>query len=411
MAGAILGWWLQTPNLLLAQMQEVTLRSGITYRGLVASFDTYTTQYSAQSSLYGSKPIVLIDDGLRRVLLNVGHIANVPTDSNYRDLNFEISQIRLAPSASDGHATQLTSIGPFNEFGHRWLSILDENGRAKTFVQGITNVTPTYVEVNTLKRNEKNNENWSMRLDVKSIPPDLLLGLMRKQISDSSDPTKYWQIFDVLIEGRLFTMALDQLRLIETQFPDLKDDVERSRIQVQSLWATQILEEMRNRKAAGQFQLALALAKVFVTEGLGEEKQIEFQDFQRDALRELAEVDQIRNKVSEIVQQYISTINEPERVERLRRFLNLVETDLNLNNADRFAGFENFLASGEAKPEILVARIISRWYLGNANLTENLAVAESFIPVYELVRVSDGDTGKSPHTNFRGTQAIRRRKS
>ncbi len=369
----------------------ITLTNGLQLEGAVGDIKTYSLEVAAVDPYNTNKKIVLVDDGLRRVFVCFDRIAS-DAPSNYRPLSFDIWQQTFTESASDGFASQVLRIGPLNEFGHRWLEVYDPDGRHQTFTQGITEVTPIYCEVNTLVREETGNKVWQMRLATKSIPPNVLMPLMNRQITDVNSPTKYWLIFDVLTEARMFELALEQLTRIEAQFPDLKSDVERSRTRIKSLVASQILNEMRLRRDIGQPQLANQMAQVVVTEGMGEDKQIEFSDFQLELSQNQSLVDETRRRCNEIISRFTAAQTDIEKQQPLKGFLEELETNLNLNTISRFAGFLQLLQVPDISDEQLVSQIVSRWYLGNAKIEENFAVAESLIPVYSLVQEYLGES-------------------
>lgn len=365
------------------QVSVVTLRNGLQYEGLIARVHDYNIAGKAAAP-DGQAQIVMIDDGLRRVFFNQFLIGPQIADAERAETEFEIWQRPLeTPTRGAGN---LVGIGPFDEFGHRTLSVRNAEGQVEHFAQGITKITPQYCEVKTLAGVKPVRE-WTMRIATSAVNPEVIRGLLRKQVLNPDKPNEYLAIVEFYLQSRQYQRALNELELIWQATPELKPQFEPIRLRILAEYGRQILTEARARDEAGQTQLAVGMISALNKEEMPEELQVELAELQEEIAGRDQAVQQTRAKVAEFLQAYRSQPGvDPRTAEILLEFLSELETELRPSNVDRLAAFVRLSDDATMGAEQKTALALSGWLLGSNSVVENFAVAASLWPVRRLAR-------------------------
>jgi pimeloyl-ACP methyl ester carboxylesterase len=371
--------------------KRITLKNGLSVVGNLATLNSYVTDVSAPNPYSPDAPdnVVLVDDGMRRVFFNRDRIANGPVDVLLsQNLVFELTsqkKLALSETGAEGYAEQFLGVRPFDEHGHREL-LVTYKGNTEAYVQGITAITPNTTTVETLKGRELGNRSWQMQLATNSIPQNVLSQVMHREITDPTNPTDYYRIFNIFVAARMYDAAQDQLMRIKEKFPDQGQEVLKRQQEMRSVQSDQLLEEIRNRRDAGQPKLVRSIAGKVTENELGEESRIAFEELRAELEKESVNIDELRKTLNQYVKQHLEQLANAEQQKDLREFLNLVEQNLSVANYQRFDGFVRLLSDQTISVEQRVAQILSGWYLGSSQTMDNYAEAESLIPVYGLVR-------------------------
>ena len=357
------------------------MQSGAQYEGEVGSI---AEMYSGNSEPdpYDSKPIVVIDDGLRRIFVRDTRVQGGLGDSNRNEVQLNVFQ--RVSNSSAGFAGSILRTGPFDKNGHRMLTLRDPRGRIQTIIQGITSVTPRLCEVRTLVGSKRQ---WSMRIGIGTVPTSVLLPLLRKQIKDPKDLTGQQKIADFLIQAGYYGLASDELRAIQQRFPEnerLKEDIERTRRLLKQQAARQVLTEARLRLSSGQTELAQKfLTSAINVEGVAGEILAEFRELQNQSSIENQKLEETRQKFQALINSFSDlSKKQTETVERLTGEL---KEDLSPVNAPRLGAWLRLADDANTRPQQKIALAISGWLLGSNRAIDNLAVAESMFDVRDLV--------------------------
>ncbi len=370
---------------------RVTLKNGLVLEGKVALLNAYIVD--ARSGLpyddFSPENVVMVTDGMRRVFVNKDRIANRPDDViDARERTFVLTGqkgMTLSEGDSEGYASRLISVSPFNEFGHRQLIVQTTNG-PEVYVQAITAISPTTTTVESLRGRENLNKNWTMQLSTASIPAEVLSQVMHREITDPENPIDYWRVYEIFYVGNILWAAQRELDRIREKFPDQADEIAEQQARIRSRQAALILEEIRLRREVGQPKLARQLAETVAGQTLGDESRIAFQDTLDELKKESETIDETRRVIQQTVQEFLQTAATPESQASLRWFLDEIEQNLSPANYRRFDAFLRFLNDTTLTTEQRVAQIVSSWFLGGADMVNNFALAESLPPVYQLVR-------------------------
>ncbi|MFN9914589.1 MAG: hypothetical protein ACK53L_18520, partial [Pirellulaceae bacterium] len=136
-------------NALLAQESTLLLKNGMVIGpGLMgqASQVNRNAFSSIPSESISARPIVYIDDGLRRTFVNQ-NLIQTPSDRAVPLQRIETGNIALR-AIGDHQRVQAVqgalAVTPFDSFGRRIYSLMTPNGQADV-VQGITEISAAYV--------------------------------------------------------------------------------------------------------------------------------------------------------------------------------------------------------------------------------------------------------------------------
>jgi hypothetical protein len=372
------------PRYVHAQRGEpkvVTMQSGAQYEGIVGSI---AEMYSGEPvpDPFDSKPIVVINDGLRRVFVRDTRVQGGLGDSNRNEVQLDVFQ--RVSNSSVGFGGSILRIGPFDKNGHRLLTLRDPRGRIQTIVQGITSVTPRLCEVKTLVGTSRQ---WSMRIGVGTVPTSILLPLLRRQIKDPNDLTSQQKIADFLIQAGYYQLASDELRSIQQRFPEnerLKKDIERTRRLLKQQAARQVLSEARLRLSSGQNELSQKfLASAINVEGVAGEILAEFRELQNQSKIENQKTEETRQKFQTLIES-VSNLSA-KQANTVQRLNDELKQDLNPVNAARLGAWLRLAEDANTRPQQKIALAISGWLLGSNRAIDNLAVAESMFDVRDLI--------------------------
>ena len=359
----------------------VTMQSGADYEGLVGSVSEMYNG-SAVPDPFDSKPIVVINDGLRRVFVRDTRVQGGLGDSNRNEIQLDIFQ--RVSNSSVGFGGTILRIGPFDRNGHRILTMRDPRGRIQTIVQGITAVTPRFCEVKTLVGTPRQ---WSMRIGTGTVPTSVLVPLLRRQIKDPADLNAHQKIADFLIQAGYYQLASEELRLIQQRFPDderLQQDIDRTRQLLKQQAARQILTEARLRLSSGQTELAEKfLTSAINLEGVAGEILAEFRELQNQSKEKQQTLEESRQKLQTLI--LSATDLSPEQKAAAERLTKELKRDLNSVNGPRLDSWRRLANDPNTKPQQKLALAISGWLLGSNRAINNLAVAESLFTVRDLV--------------------------
>lgn len=357
----------------------ITLETGVQFEGNVGSIQELSEAMYAFDP-FEIRPIVLIDDGLRRVFVNRKRIVSLG-ESVLNEISIPVFQ---KVSGRGEGAGSIISVGPFDEFGHRKLRMVDGPNRPATvIVQGITKVTPRYCEVESLNGASIQ---WKMRVGTNTVPTVILRNLLRRQIRNEQDIGEHLKIADFFLQAGNYEQADEELRLIQQRFPDdtrLAERIERDRQSIRQLFARKILNEVRTRMDAGQTQLALGLANVFNKEGVAGEILAEFRDVQIQAEKQQQRMRQDRQDLN-LLFDSISDL-DPEQQQAVDRLKAELATELNTVNVLRLDAWRRFSADAGKSDKQKLALALSGWLIGSNQATDNLAVAQSMFTVRDLV--------------------------
>ena len=363
----------------------VTMKSSHRFEGRVSAVAGFSNQQVAPGA---GVECYRIDDGLRRVYVSKFHVVpEEPVPLNFSEIEFPIWQD--AVENKQGSPGTLFQAYPFNEYGHRALTV--DTGKkfgAKTYVQGITKITPSYIELSSLKEDGPKTS-LKMRIGNGAVPVEVIRNLLQNQITRSNSPVEYEAIVTYFLQAQQFGDALNELDLIERRFPDSKDRVERLRERVIQSQARQVIREIQRRIDSGQTKVALELGGDNMNkEGVAPQNLVQLQTILDEVRATDKKVEDVREKITELIKRYRATPNNkitPEQETMLGRFLAELAGELSPSNVARLDSYFVQATDAAQKDQEKVALAISGWVLGSNNATANFAIAQSLFQVRDLI--------------------------
>lgn len=363
----------------VAQQQIITLKNGLEYEGLYATIEEYSeTIGSGTAAGKGLNSIAMVDDGLRRAFFHFSWIAGVvPAERPFQRI--PVWQELGVGQAKTWRFGNLVRAEAFNEFGHRVITSTGNTGGG-TFVQGITEITPTYTRVTALK-----DQDWQMRIATASLPSDVLIKLLRRQIADTNSISKRLEIVDLLIQAKRYQDANEELKSVQQDFPDLTAEIADKRQILSQQFARQVLSEIRVRIDNGQTKLGLAMTE-----------RIKGPDVSAEILAEVLTIVQgieksntdIESTKQLLRQQRDLLVQEGNLGDEAATTVNVLVdeicNELNANNLDRLATFVRLAPDAETTSSQKIAFAISGWIIGSGSALDNMAVALALVDARRL---------------------------
>ena len=371
----------------LGQREKViTMQSTLQYIGEIVNVAAISEQVG-DTKPTAVKRIVLVDDGLTRTFVNRQRIGGPVVDFEQSEFSKNIWQ--RVYNGQPG-ASAFAGASAFSDEGHRILTVQKSKFGPAQFVQGITKITPRYVEVESLVGGASAApRSWKMSLAIGTVPSPVLRSVLENSIEDRQRLTPYLDIVDFFIQAGRYQEADNQLRRIQILFPAEKDRVEENRVRVRQEFAKQQLREIKLLLESGQTELALLWMKFINRDGVEGETLADL-DFQMD---EITKQQDGLTKVKQLLKELLDRFrNLPEgqlsnaQTKTLERFESEIDSDLDDSNILRLDSFERLSQDVTQTDQQAVALAISGWILGSNNAIDNWAIAQSLFEVRDLVQ-------------------------
>ena len=351
------------------RVAEIRLKNGTTLRG------EFLVMNSLAGRAVGSSEMKQIKDE-DSVPHNIGRI-----DNGWQRIYFPFQQGKVAdgPGAPipvtfdhlprprrQGQNLTVTSFGsmtyvsPFDEFGRRRLEIATDRKLSVVF-QAISEVSPDHVLV------ESTNCDWKLGLSLKAIPTETLDTLLKKQIKQD-DPVDRFALVRFYSQAEYYPQAFKELDSIGSEFPDRKEQVEKSREDLMNFWGREILRHLGRRKRAGQHQLAENYAKKLLNQPLSGPVQLDVRQYVQAYEQSRQTIEQAKLLLSD----WQAKLNDPVRVKLLQSLRSEVNEQLDFETLPRLDTFLKAEADKQYEPAQRLGLAYSGWILGSANAIPDL---------------------------------------
>jgi predicted esterase len=360
--------------------QTVRLTDGRTITGKVTATSGVVENPASPSAAAGevvTKPILMIDDELRRVYIAKRLVAEV------LEMAPEVL-VKITPPQNPSHsAATLVSVGPalgispWDEYGRRIYEMQGKDGRL-SIVQGITELTPRYAKVEALLGPE-HVVSWESRISTTAIPSDALAKILAKAVAQNNSEARL-QIVRFYQQGRRYQEARKELERIVEEFPalaNLKDEVGELRRKA----ADSLLKELQLRRDAGQHQLVQALLGNFPVDEVAGETLVRVREM---LLRYEQENGRIK-QIGESLRATVAAIPDPDQRGLAAPVAEEIVRELSHNNVERLAPFVQLLSDNTLSDAEKTSLAISGWLLGPQDANQNLPIAMSLVKVRDLV--------------------------
>jgi len=362
-----------------SQQSNLVLKDGMTIGpGVVASEVSLTPRGSVNDRAeVATKPMVFLNDGLRRTYANSNRVAAQPPAPALIRIRFESNESLVTDGTQGIPISGVAKTTPFDLFGRRFYLTPTPKGVIR-FVQGITEVSPNYVKVQSLKT-EKDKYEWDMRLPLESFDSDTLMSILAKNASQEK-PGDWLDIVNLFSSAKRFLEARKMLERAIHKFPEL--DNQRPQLkQFDQLMADQLFSAAQLAQDSKQYQFSKLILDNINKPVLSLETQLKvegkLETIEKDQRERVALVGWIREDTSKLVDGDIKT--------QLQSVLPEIEKNLSLGTAARFADYLRRRSDKTLKPEQLAAIAISGWIFGPAIGEDNSAVVSSGVKARKLI--------------------------
>lgn len=370
-----------TPLLISASAEAeelVTLRSGLTLQGSSTDIPSLNQNaFESNGGIPAIRPILLVDDGLRRVYVHRrGMVVGAPQQIGGILQTIDFDQ----PIPTAGKKVQsmgdIISASPFNEYGWRTIVVRGPNGLPLSIVQGISSINERYAKIEALKA--KPSLTWDMRVSTKSILPQTLQKIFRKKL-DQNDPDSRLEAVRFFMASQRYRAAEEELTRVIRQFPELKD-MQANLAGIIEQQALRLVDEAQRRMEVGQTNFARSILERFPMSAVGKVRRQSV----RDMIDELNQTDQQVKALVESLQADVARLPAPQQA-ALKAIVTEIVAGLSPNTLARLSDYTRLKDADNVSLENRVALAVAGWLMGAGSGEQNLVIATSLVKVRDLV--------------------------
>jgi predicted esterase len=363
-----------------AWAEVITLKSGLQIEGKltrVASLNENPLIPQAAGNVDVAK-IVLVDDDLRRTFVSSNQVRSdgIAPAADTALVRIDIPKRVAKTSRRIGLVGPILEVSPFDEFGNRVFTMQGRDG-AMEVVQGITQITPRYTQVEGLL--VKNAYVWDMRVSTASIPRETLSQVLLRYV-DQADPNERMRVVKLYVQAERYRDALVELDRVMADFPDLRD-LSKERTRLYQLVAADVIREIEQRRDAGQHVQAVTLLRGFPEKEVAGELLLKVSDL----LGEYTRLQERGDQAIEWLAGHTQELSEHHAQAQIAAIVGEIQRELNIHNLDRLADYLRLTSDTTLTAEQKLALAISGWVLGTGSGIENLAEALDLVEVRDAV--------------------------
>ena len=341
---------------------ELTLNSGMILKpGAVENLPSISLNAPPPVGGVPLSPFWMLDDGMRRYFVGKRQIAVANRDVELAQFErFELKQKRQPGIGQIQYVGPFLKMSPFDQYGHRIVTLIGPNKAPKDYVQGITQLRPQSCTVTGL------NHEWEFSVATNSLTRQELVPLLQRcinleKIEDRFAVVRFYQ------QAGLYDLAIEELNVIAQALPDHKAACEARALEARQLLAKRLLTELQHRRAAGQHRLAAESLRVFPTDMLAADIVRELRRFQT----EFAETDEKLERVRHLLGDLQVGLTK-EQLEKVAPLRDEVLQKLDVETLPRLEGFLKLEKDESLSPAEKLALAYSGWVVGSANATTDL---------------------------------------
>ncbi len=353
----------------------IRLKSGHELEGQPKQLQSLNTKYMPKEGPVPNYPIVMVETGWQRYFVPARQVLGEPKDWTrglVKDESFTLPQRRQGRQLTVSQVGGLTNVTPFDEFGRRSVTLQTPKG-AMPVLQGITKLTPQYVEVEAL------NCLWQFGLPTSAIPPDTLYAILRKTLRDD-EPQDRLAIVRFLLQAGHYAEAQHELATIATAFPSLADKAELTAQEIKLVRGRQLLKDLRQRVDQGQYRLAESVARQVSADDIGPGVAREIGQF----LTELSDSRQAVEKVQLLLGEYQAQVPAGPWDASLPAIRSRIAAELSIEALPRLAAFIRAEFDESLSPAEKLALGLSGYAAGDENAVTDLVKAVSYCEARSL---------------------------
>ena len=332
---------------------------------------------SGQAGEIATKPILVVDDELRRIFICAQRVGNIIEQAPE-----QLVAIKPWQHPAEG-AARLIAVGPainitpFDEYGRRVYEMQSADGPISV-VQGITELTPRYTKLSSLHGPQRA-VSWEASMATSSLPADVIAKVMAKAIPQDDWQARVQAVRWYQQAGR-FPEARRELERIIEEFPD-QEGLQAQVGELRQRGARQLLTELQLRQSAGQHKLVGALLESFPAEEVAGETLIQVREMTTTYEQENRRMKQI----GESLQATVAAIGDPDQRGLMAPIADEIVKELSHNTVARLAPFVQLLSDESLAAEEKASLAITGWLLGENDAQQEIQVALALIKIRDAV--------------------------
>ncbi len=359
---------------------QIVMKDGRVIRGPHAMLSRVEeSAEDAEQATKRSRPIVVINDGLRRIFVSRFRVAETIDTVVEESLErFRIRRSAAEVGRDKGRLAPFMSYDdkyePFDEFGRRIVIV---NGNVPV-EQTITEINPRYVVV------ASRGMVWDMRIATNSLPQSVITRILMKQINPKNLEDRK-RIVRFYIQSERYNEAGNELAAILEDFGS-NERVTQDLLPLQRILGQQETEQVRRelalRRSAGQYEFT----KPFLAEFPTEKATVETLQAVNSMVEEDSQYEQWRTRLMETLYGYVDRVEEEKLRAAVPPILDEISAELTRNTIGRFSPLQLMIDDESMPVEEKLALAASGWLVGENEAVTALPMAVSMFKTRDNVR-------------------------
>lgn len=310
-------------------------------------------------------PIIMVDDGMIRYFVSRRNVERFNRDQAF----LSEQEIFPLPQQVTGRGQMLKTVGSFidvtdfDEFGRRTVTLSTNKGNL-ALLQGVTEITPKYLKVIGLKHQ------WELGIRTTSVKEELLAAMLKRAI-DPLEPNERIAVARFYIQAGLYLPAAQAFADIENDFPEHKDKIAVFVKDLRTLHSQQLLNELQQRRKAGQHRLAQEAIAKFPTNNISQSILRQIREVEEDYHKRREQIEKAQFRLGELE----AELKDEETRNHLQAYRREVMTQLNFDSIDRLSAFLNLENDDTLTVREKLAIAYSGWIVGAAHVVTDLDTA------------------------------------
>ncbi len=323
--------------------------------------------------------IQVLDDSLRRTYMHRNRLAKEPFLVNQGQIKIELANKNLlALNAEPVPPGPIVSSPPFDLYGRRLCGVRSPN-RLAWLVQGITEITPSYVRVQGIKSLDGACD-WDMRLALSSFDSETLTKILSNN-ANQSNPNDWIGIVNLFEAAKRFDYARKNLEQAILKFNPALDSFKPVLTRLDQNIADQLFTASDLAVDAGQFQHSKLILESIQRAKLSIETQLKV----AGKLDSLASGVKDRDELMVWITEDVSKVVDPSAKAEMQSLLPEISANLRPDTAVRFADYRRRRSDPTLKTEQLAALAISGWIYGSSAGKDNPSNVAAGIKARRLI--------------------------
>lgn len=374
---------LQTNSLSFAQQSNAILKNGMVLGpGQISQIQALNKDQGVNSKKDVTVGIITdVNDGLRHTYVNSNNILQATDAGPLFKIEFDGNKSRVQDSSNRAEVIRAAvSYSQFDQYGRRNY-IIGVKDKSVAIVQGITEISPQYVRVESLRMDVKKYElEWDMRLALSSLDSETL-GRILIQNANPTRAGDWLNIVNLFSDAKRYLEARDMLVRAIHKFPELENN--RSQLkQFDQLFADQLFTAAQSAKNVGQHRFATYILEGINKKGLSDETQLKVERRLEQIATEAKEREQLLAWIKEDIAKLSPDLDAKKEMESL---IEEIGQHLSPDTSERFTDYVRRRTDATLRPEQIASLAISGWIYGSTIGEDNSSVVGSGVKARRLI--------------------------